>query len=134
MKENGFIFLVDDSTTVSNILSAVIQGIGDLTVQDFQTGELMIQQLSVDKPKLIILDYILDTKDTGAMNGADVLKHIRSEGLEIPVIMLTGINDEKTLSELKTMEFDAIIHKDSDNLFEQLQETVKELLALNNGD
>ncbi|MDX2001074.1 MAG: response regulator [Chitinophagales bacterium] len=59
-----------------------------LNVKTFTSGEEVLQQLD-SKPDIIILDYYFDGAGAGASDGVDILKKIRNQKPEIPVVMMS---------------------------------------------
>lgn len=74
---------------------AVVEGLTEhLKLEHFQvvssnSGEKGYISVKKENPDLIILDLILPD-----MDGIDVCKKLRNEGIHIPIIMLTGRKDE----------------------------------------
>jgi len=66
-----------------------------VNVKTFPTGESCVKVLekTKEKPKVIVLDYVLNGKWKDAMNGINTMDRIKSLGGEIPVIILSGPND-----------------------------------------
>lgn len=87
------IFLVDSNTSSADIMVNHIERYHPTCkVKRFVSGEDMIQYLSV-KPHLVIVDYQLDSRKKGAMNAAQIMDKIKSLGLDIPVVFVSGIQD-----------------------------------------
>ena len=83
------ILVVDDS--IIN-LSAVEQKLKDrYDVATANSGDKALRYLKNEKPDLILLDIKMDN-----MDGIETLKQIREmeNGTDIPVIMLTGMEDK----------------------------------------
>jgi len=60
------------------------------------------------------------------MTGVEVLKQLRSDGNEVKVIMVTGIEDEETVNEVNSWGIRGYIHKPL--ILEELEKIVmKEL-------
>ncbi len=87
MKE---ILIVDDDVTFLKMIRRWIDDKYQVTA--VKSGEQALKYLTGHKPDLILLDYLMP-----GVTGADVLRTIRQtpENLGIPVIFLTGKNDEE---------------------------------------
>ena len=86
------ILVVDDS--IIN-LSAVEQKLKDrYDVATANSGDKALRYLKNEKPDLILLDIKMDN-----MDGIETLKQIREmeNGTDIPVIMLTGVEDKESV-------------------------------------
>ena len=78
------ILVTDDDVSLRSTLTKVLTGQGyDVTA--CHTGEDMRVRLDARRPDLILLDVFL-----GPANGIDILKAIRAEGHDMPVIMMTA--------------------------------------------
>lgn len=83
----GRILVADDEKIITNSLLKILTDSGyDVAV--CSTGEEMKQQLIAFNPDSILLDIYL-----GDSHGIQLLKQIRSDGWETPVIMMTGFAD-----------------------------------------
>jgi DNA-binding response OmpR family regulator len=87
------ILLVEDEDRIASFLAKGL-GAQGYAVSRVATGNAAISDVSGDLPDLVILDLGLPDRD-----GLDVLKHLRNEGREVPVIVLTarGGVDERVL-------------------------------------
>ncbi len=111
MKE---ILIVDDDVTFLKMVRRWLED--KYTVTAVKSGEQALKYLVGHKPDLILLDYLMP-----GITGADVLRTMREtpENLDIPVVFLTGKNDEETrniIAQLnpqgcldKTMERESIL-------------------------
>jgi CheY-like chemotaxis protein len=111
MKE---ILIVDDDVTFLKMIRRWLDDKYQVTA--VKSGEQALKYLAGHKPDLILLDYLMP-----GITGADVLRTMREtpENLDIPVVFLTGKNDEETrniIAQLKpqgcldkTMERESIL-------------------------
>jgi two-component system response regulator AtoC len=83
----GRILIADDEPILCNTLQKILSEQG-YQVNSCQRGEEFFAQLVDTKPDLVILDIYL-----GQENGIQLLKRMRTEGWEIPVIMMTAHSD-----------------------------------------
>ena len=87
--EKKKIFVVDDDPLFSTLLSDHLKDLGQFAVTVFGTGEECLKHLD-EGPDTIILDYYLDSKVPGVMNGLEVLKLIHKKIPHLKVIMLSS--------------------------------------------
>jgi DNA-binding NtrC family response regulator len=85
------IFLVDDDkmflTPLKHVLLEKIKP--EIEITTFSDGEECVKRLD-EKPDIVILDYYLNGANPEAMNGIDVLRHIKDESKETMVLMLSA--------------------------------------------
>ena len=88
------ILAVDDTAVTLSRISEVLQG--EYEVITVNSGMRAMKYLQTEKPDLILLDIRMNPKD-----GLETLREIRhlKDRTEIPVIMLTGAEDKKTVIE-----------------------------------
>lgn len=83
------IFLVDDDDLFRESVAQNLEDAG-FSVQEFPDGPDVIAALEAGgAPGLILLDWKMPR-----MNGIEVLKQIRADGIELPVIFLTVLSDQ----------------------------------------
>lgn len=86
------IFIVEDNTVFALALKADIETAfvnKPVKVHTFETGEICLEMFDQEKPKIVILDYHLNSKFIGAADGIKVLDWIIKKNKETFVIMLT---------------------------------------------
>jgi len=83
----GRILVADDEVILTNTLSKILSEQG-YAVSLCNKGELFLQQLGTTKPDMVLLDIYL-----GEVNGIQLLNQMRSEGWDMPVIMMTAHSD-----------------------------------------
>lgn len=88
------ILLVDDDNTLRNLTKAALEREGYEVIEAIG-GENALQLLESEIPDLVVLDFMMPE-----INGIEVLKALRSTPRteDLPVIMLTGLGDEESLS------------------------------------
>jgi len=83
------VLLVDDEkefvTTLAERLE--LRGIQALVATD---GETALDMIETDPPRIVILDVMMP-----GIGGLEVLKRIKDQGLQLPVILLTGRGSTK---------------------------------------
>lgn len=115
MNEPVRVMLVDDHALCRSGLTELLEHRGGMTVVE-ATGDVsrVVSALKEQEPDLLVLDLRLAQTD-----GLSVLRMIRAEGCEVPVVMLTMSDSEDDLSAalragvrgylLKDMEPDEVI-------------------------
>ena len=94
--ESGFskkrILAVDDTAIILTRISDILRN--DFDVITVNSGARALKYLGQEKPDLILLDIQLTPK-----NGIDTLRDIRTmrDRSDIPVIMLTGVEDKESV-------------------------------------
>lgn len=82
------IAVLDDEPAVRAALRRLLCATG-YRVDSFDSGVAFLASIRVQRPACVILDYAMP-----GLSGLDVLHRLRSDELEIPVIVLTGSDDE----------------------------------------
>lgn len=87
------ICVIDDDPNIREIYCAKLQAEGYVVVSA-ENGEQGIKMVRECKPDLVLLDIMMPVK-----NGFDVLEEMQSDQTiaSIPVIILSNIDDEKSL-------------------------------------
>jgi DNA-binding response OmpR family regulator len=83
------ILAVDDDHMICDVISDFLKGRG-YGVRTAQTGEEALEMISKEKPDLVLLDMVMP-----GMGGEATLKGIKDIYLDLPVIMVTVMTDEK---------------------------------------
>ena len=107
------ILVVDDEEPVRNLLTTFLEKKGYMTA-DVETGPLALAQLNIFKPHMVLLDIRM-----AGLDGLETLKKIKNHDPDLPVIMVTGENDDKTARE--AMENGALDYITKPFNLEQLQ-------------
>lgn len=109
------IHMIDDDEMFLRALQQYLEGAlkESIKIKWFLTGEEFLKNMSIDKPDIIILDYILNSRLPYAMDGRFVLQKIRQTDPKIPVIMLSGQNKiEIALDSIKNGAYDYVVKND----------------------
>ena len=87
------ILVVDDSATMRRMVIAALQRVAGATFRQAQSGLEAIEQISLTKPHLVLLD--LNMPD---IHGLEVLHFLRAHDAfaAIPVIVLTTRGDDES--------------------------------------
>jgi len=90
------VLVVDDNEDDLFLFKKLVSKSGiQVNIQSSTDGNTAIESVLTNNPDCIFLDYNLP-----GMDGLDVLKEIRSLGIDTSVIMLTGQKSESTIVEL----------------------------------
>jgi DNA-binding NtrC family response regulator len=95
-KKKISIFIVEDNNVFTLALKANIENAFvniPVKIHSFETGEECMKKFKEEKPKVVILDYHLNSNKPDAADGIKVLDMIKKENHETNVIMLTGDDD-----------------------------------------
>lgn len=113
------ILVVDDDKSFRAYLRTLLKAMG-YRVTCVASGEEALMKLAAGlRPSLVILDIIMK-----GMDGMEVLKRIRETHDTLPVIMLTGVDQTKTIVE-------AMKHKATDYLVKPFREEEMEIALRN---
>lgn len=85
----GKILVVDDERSVREVLVQFLK-LEDFDVVDAANGAQAIEMARTHKPDLMVLDMMMP-----GMNGLEVLKMVKKEIPQMPVIILSGVQEEK---------------------------------------
>ena len=119
------LFLVDDDEFFLKSLEIQFRTHADFDIQTFATGELCMQQLSIN-PDVIILDYHLNGIDKTAINGMETLDKIKAHNPEIPVVMLSSQDKiEVAIDCMHHKAFDYVVK--SETAFLRLQKIIENI-------
>jgi two-component system, OmpR family, response regulator len=123
------IHIVDDDEMLSEMLSDYLESRGDFNIETFGTGELCLEELkrSDEDPKIIILDFNLDSIQPQAANGLEILKAIKKYNTNIIVIMYSS--QEQYGKALQTIGKGALEYVIKDQqAFSKIDSTIKNIL------
>ncbi len=81
------VFVIDDDADVRASIQGLLKSAG-LRSESFERAEQFLQRKPPDIPSCLILDVSLP-----GINGLDFQQQLRSAGLQIPIIFLTGYGD-----------------------------------------
>lgn len=82
------ILIVDDDPAISKLLEKVIRS-NEMEPTIAGSGTEALQMLSTQSFDLILMDVML-----GDMEGFDVIKQLRSQGIDTPIIIVSGRNED----------------------------------------
>ncbi|OFX25658.1 MAG: hypothetical protein A2033_12440 [Bacteroidetes bacterium GWA2_31_9] len=116
-KKHIHIFIVDDNKTYLLALKSSIETAflnTQITIHSFETGEACMNKLNIINPKIVILDYLLNSKISEAANGLKIMEWILKECPETNIILLTNEdNIEVAIKSFKYGAYDYIVKNES---------------------
>lgn len=121
-KELPTVFVVDDDEDVRNALRWLIESV-DLTVATYPSAEAFLASYTPRQPGCLVLDVRMP-----GMGGLGLLEHMRTEGIELPTIILTGHGDVPiAVRAMKSGAIDFIEKPFTDqDLLDQIQRALRE--------
>jgi CheY-like chemotaxis protein len=96
--KSRLIFVVDDDRLMQNLLEYTICSKEGFEVNVFKNSEDCLQNLE-KKPDVIILDHHFIADDKPVMTGLEALVEIRKREKSLPVIILSGQNNDTLIEE-----------------------------------
>lgn len=87
--ESGELFIVDDDQMMADMLKDRLSEECPYEVSVYNTGEDCLANLSKN-PRVVVLDYHLDSVVPGAEDGMKILEKIKAQDENICVIMLSS--------------------------------------------
>lgn len=129
MKKNKTIFVVEDSTILSEIIAMQLKRKFNCNVFTFEDGDDLRNQTKKRKPDLIVLDYNFGTNILLYSNGLAVLREFRRT-FKIPVIVFSGQRDKEKALEIINAGAIDYISKDDDDFMENLLTSIEDVFKV----
>jgi DNA-binding NtrC family response regulator len=85
------ILVVDDDPLVLNLVQTTLRQLGGFAVDGAEEGNQALTRIAARLPDLVVLDVGLP-----GMSGLELLRRLKAEHPQLPVVMLTGYADVKT--------------------------------------
>lgn len=104
MSKKQNILIIDDDQDIVEAMRVVLES-KEYVVHSASTGQEGLKKVKSDKPDLIILDVMMETKDKGFEVARSIKNDVKYQG--IPILMLTAIK-EKTGLDFKEESGDAM--------------------------
>ncbi|MDR2368575.1 MAG: response regulator [Deltaproteobacteria bacterium] len=126
------VIIVEDDPMVAQINKRYLQKVGGLTLAGiFPNGKLAMEYLKGNPVDLAVLDFYMPE-----LNGLELLRMMRREGLRTEVIMVTAANDAKQVDEfLKLGVVDYLVKPFSEDRFiEALEKCQARVRVTGSGD
>lgn len=114
------ILIVDDQFGIRALLSEVLQKEGYKVFQA-ENGIDALKIITEQSPNLIFLDFKIP-----GMDGMEILQRLKQMENNIPVIMMTAYNDEKTVQ--KSLALGASLHIAKPFDINKIRQIVSELI------
>ncbi|MBX2895158.1 MAG: response regulator [Cyclobacteriaceae bacterium] len=106
------VFIIDDDPVYLHFMKGHFKQMPEFETQVFQSGPEGIAALETTRPYLIILDHLFTNAPD--KTGLDYLKEIRKKQSGVPVIYITGLNDEGLKAQTKKLKVtDHILKNDA---------------------
>lgn len=84
------IWVVDDDPSVGRALRRMVEAL-DVECVLFSSGADMLAQIGATRPTFVLLDIHMPRT-----SGVDALQHLRARGIDVPTVMMTGVEREGT--------------------------------------
>lgn len=84
------ILVVDDDVSLGRALQRMVRSL-DVECEHSASGDEMIVQLQTMRPAFVLLDIHMPEK-----SGIEALSEVRARGLDVPVVMMTGVERDGT--------------------------------------
>jgi len=104
--EKKTVFIVEDNTLISEILTDKIQKMGYAVFDPVRTGEEAIERCRIQKPDLVIMDVTLE----GDMDGIEAGMQIKKQ-FNIPFVFMTAYEGSEIPDRMRYAEPDGYIVK-----------------------
>lgn len=127
MKTTRPIFLVEDNemylrTLEKHLKEHITPG---TPIRTFSNGEDCLKNMTL-KPKIVVLDYFLNSTFPKAMNGLDTLKRIKTNNPDTQVLMLSSQDSLQVATD--TMKFGAFDYvSKNENAFVRVQNAINNI-------
>ena len=102
------IAVIDDDEAVRTALARVLRA-EDLDADVFPSGEAFLSSLKSARPDCIVLDFHMPR-----MNGLDLLRRLKANGLQLHVVVITGHDDPQTCAQCLSAGAAAYLRKPID--------------------
>jgi FixJ family two-component response regulator len=114
------IYLIDDDQSIRSAFDLFIESLG-LEFMSFETAEAFLSNAIPTGSDLLILDLSLPR-----MSGMDLLKKFASDGIQIPVIVVTAFDDAQSREACMKYGVKAFLRKPVDGaaLFDLIKNNV----------
>jgi DNA-binding NtrC family response regulator len=120
--------IVDDEAQMREMLKDFVeQKFPAAQISMYSSGEEALEKI-YEEPHMIILDYHLDSKDSEAMNGVQILKKLKDMYPDVNVVFVSG--QEKAEIAANTMRYGAYDYiVKNENAFHRLEIVIKNILG-----
>ncbi len=122
------IFLVDDDDMYLKTAVHTLSQNRSFDIKQFTSGEAAIEaaKASKKKPDVMVLDYFLNSENSDAISGLEILKKVKEEKLHAEIIMLSGQeNIDVAVNSVKYGAYDYVVKNKS--AFIRVQNDIKRI-------
>ncbi len=123
---NFRIMIVDDDRAVRRILAGIIENnnLGEI-IGDSGDGEEAEKKISVLKPDIVLMDFLLPSKD-----GLEIIRSLKKRGINTHFIMISQVEDQAMISQAYQAGIEFFIHKpinaiETVSVISKVQEIIK---------
>jgi FixJ family two-component response regulator len=102
--QKHLVFVVEDDDDVRVSTRALLEALG-YAVREFASGEELVASDGAGTAGCIVLDYNLS-----GMSGLDLIRHLRSQGIQTPAIMVSG-NGRQLIADAAKAGIAAVLRK-----------------------
>ena len=99
------LLIVDDESDIREFAKSFFKKRG-IEVFTASGGKQALEIISVENPNLVLLDVRMEE-----MTGVEALRELRKTNQSAKVIMVSGVEDQDTINETKTLGVIGFIHK-----------------------
>ena len=124
---SNLVFIVEDSPIITELTKRFIADKFYKEVECFENGEDMLEQLH-RSPEFILLDFFLDTKDKTSLNGLQIIERIKQVSPFVPILILTGAQNEEIISSLEQSGIAGLVNKNDMEMWNELETQIKRIL------
>jgi ActR/RegA family two-component response regulator len=128
VSKRTLIFLVDDDDMYLKTVVHTLSQNRSFDIKQFTSGEAAIEaaKASKKKPDVMVLDYFLNSENSDAISGLEILKKVKEEKLHAEIIMLSGQeNIDVAVNSVKYGAYDYVVKNKS--AFIRVQNDIKRI-------
>ena len=101
--------VVDDDASVRKALKRLLRA-ANLEAEVFASGRQFLESLPSGFPDCLVLDLHMPE-----MNGLDVQRHLAQQGLQVPIVVITGHDEPQTRAQCMSAGAAAYLRKPLDD-------------------
>jgi CheY-like chemotaxis protein len=134
MAKKPKILILDDSQIVTEMTGFLMERLGYETIK-FTDGHEVIQYIEDGDdvyPDLIICDHYLGSRSNIRKTGIKVLRKLQEYGVDIPVIIASGVNNEQIIDKYFEIGASGYVSKDCPNYIDELERVVLRVMQKRN--
>ena len=99
------ILVLEDDDVIRKVVVRILEEIGKYTVIDFPDPAPALKTVDFGDIDLILTDFTMPT------NGANFIRNLKSQGIQIPIIVMSGDLSKSEEYHLKSLGVQAFIKK-----------------------